>query len=71
MFHENVVVLKVLQNLQGNTCVGVPFLINKLNISAYIPATLNKKATPAQMISMNFAMFSRPLFYRTSPVAAS
>ena len=61
--------LKISQNSQGNTCVGVFFF----NIVAGLrPTILLKKRLQDRCFPVNFVKFSRtPFFYRTRPVAAS
>ena len=53
--------LKILENSQEITCVGVSFLIK-------LACNFNKKETPTQMLSCKFIVILY-LFYRTPPVA--
>ena len=61
--------LKISQNLQENTCVGVSFF-NK--VSGLRPATLSKKRLWHKCSPMNFATFlEKEFFYRTLSVACT
>ena len=52
--------LKISQNSQENTCVGVSILIK---FTCLRPATLSKKDTPTQVFSCEFSEFFRTLFF--------
>ena len=60
-------VLKNLQYAQENTCVGV----SSVNLQAWRPATLLKRDSNTVVSLWNTVEFSRQLFYRTPPMAAS
>ena len=67
-FSVKKVFLKILQNLQENTCIGVSFLI-KLQASSL---QLYLKETPTQVFSCEFCeIFNNTFFQRTTPIAAS
>ena len=56
-------ILKISQNSQENTCVGVSFLIN-LHASGL--QLYQKKETPTQVFSCEFSeIFKNPFFFRT------
>ena len=60
--------IKISQNLHGNTCARVSFLM-KLQAA---PATLLKKEALAQVFSYEFhEIFKSTCFYRTLPMTAS
>ena len=61
--------LKISQNSQENTCVGISFFDKFADLR---PATLLKERLQHRCFPVNFVKFLRaPFFYRTSPVAAS
>ena len=60
--------LKILQNPQENTCVGVSFFNKVVGLR---PATLLKKRLQLRCCPVTFREFSRIPFYKSPPVVAS